>query len=282
MGTIALEIPVLHGAKEGVVVHLVVAGQHAKVIRRVEVAAAVLQGDAALCDVVDLRVQHPGRLPGVAPPAVGVLSVMGRIDLAGIVQRLADLPGGDGIAIELDSARGQRRLGQQLRVLRDRQTVEHEGMTAVLPLEDQHIILPCPQHAGQVKGRVPALGQQHRVLLTVHDDAQPVLPAVVDVGQEHAQHPAGHPKADAGADVVEHRRLRVLVVDAAHVLEVLVGGADQPLPGMQIKGCHMRSLLPYACAVAVSRDAARAARPRSGRGRCRRPSAACPRRCTAR
>lgn len=141
--------------------------------------------------------------------------------------RFGHLPGGHAVPVNLHAALRARRQGQQLRIFRDGEPVQHQRVAAVLPLEEQHMVFAIGHAVGEVKYLCAAF-QQHGGFHPVDDDAQPIFIKRVDIFDKHAQNAPRDAKFHLRTDVDEERRVGVAVVDAPCVANRRVGRANQP------------------------------------------------------
>ena len=232
MGGVAGEVPGLHLTEGRVVAHLVIAGEHTHIVRAVEIASLIQEGNAALGNIVQLRAQLAGGEPGVAPPHVGVFAIVLGVGLAPVFLGLADLACGHAVAIDLHAAGGALGRGQQLAVFSNDQAVEGESVAGILALEDMHRVLAPVEELAQVNDRLAVFRQQGGMELTIHQHAQAALPVVGAVGEAHLQHAAGN--ADAQPSGHEFKAISggVFIVDAANVLDHGIAGHDKLLAGI--------------------------------------------------
>ena len=100
--------------------------------------------------------------------------------------RFGHLPGGHAVPVNLHAALRARRQGQQLRIFRDGEPVQHQRVAAVLPLEEQHMVFAISHAVGEVNHLCAAF-QQHGGFHPVDDDAQPIFIKRVDIFDKHAQ-----------------------------------------------------------------------------------------------
>ena len=124
----------------GLILHFIENIFHPLLLRLHKIPCPVLQGNAALGDIVEPCPQFSGRQPRIGIVAVGILPVMYRIRLSAVCHRLRHLPRRHGIPVNLNPAKRQRRTRQQFQVAAAEKSVNLHHVTGILPLEQQYLV----------------------------------------------------------------------------------------------------------------------------------------------